>query len=124
MTLESDIVDQLSTDLGHSRIFPAPLPQGTQLPAVVYQRITTARLRAHEGTVLVGPLIQFTCWSNTARDAFDLGRAVVSSWENRLGEALVEDTRDGYEPGAKLYRRDVDVRLWASLDDELADLSS
>jgi hypothetical protein len=123
VTLESDIVDQLETDLGHSRIFPVPLPQGTVLPAVVYQRILTGRLRAHEGTVLVGPLIQFTCWGHSARDAFDLGRAVTASWENRLGEALVEDTRDSYEPAAKLYRRDVDVRLWASLEEELAELS-
>jgi hypothetical protein len=123
MTLESDIVDQMEIDLGHSRIFPAPLPQGTVLPAVVYQRILTGRLRGHEGTVLVGPLIQFTCWGHSARDANELGREVTASWENRLGEALVEDTRDSYEPAAKLYRRDVDVRLWASLEEELAELS-
>lgn len=115
MSFETEIVDYLGGELGQDP-FPDSLPEGAVLPAVVYQRIDTQRVRSHDGTSLVGPLFQFSCWASTPLQARALARQVVQAWEARMGFALVTDDRDVPEPNPKLFRRVVDVRLWAGLE--------
>jgi hypothetical protein len=119
VSFDSEIVDYLSTELGHDHIYPDSLVEGATLPAVVYQRISTARVRSHDGTSLVGPLYQFACWATTPLAARALARQVIEAWEARMGYALVENDRDMPAPSPKLFRRDVDVRLWDGLDADL-----
>lgn len=118
MSFETEIIDTLVNDVGldTDHVQADTLAQGTTFPAVTYLRIDTRRVRSHDGTSLVGPLFQISCWGSTPTQARELARAVVQAWDARIGFALVEDDRDVNEPNPKLFRRDVDVRLWAGLE--------
>lgn len=122
MSIEQDIFDQLSQELGHDRIYPAPLPLAVVYPAVTYVRVATRRVHSHDGTSAVRPLFQFSCWDPSAKQANVLARNLVEFWES--AGCFIEDDRGPFwEPAPKIHRRDLDVRLWASLDEEVSEAS-
>lgn len=124
--LEEALFDYLPSvpDLGaliDDRIYPLRLPEGCDLPAVAWQRISAQRTYTHDAfedtAAWVQCRVQFDCWGQTAEDAIAVGEAVVaalSGYEGTMGTAslgavTVEFELDDYEPDTKLYRRLVDV---------------
>lgn len=119
MSIESNIADGLAIALGHSRIYPPPLPIKVVYPAVTYVRVATKRVHSHDGTSAVRPLFQFSCWDTSALVANELARELVDYWEG-LGCFIEDDRGPFWEPAPKVHRRDLDVRLWAGLDEEVS----
>lgn len=119
MTIDSDVFDVLTQIAGEGAVFPTAfplLPNGATnpLPAIVYFRVTTQRVRSHGGDSMIGALYQCTCWDRTAMGARALGREVAAEWASRVGQARVENEMDHWDPGQKLYARIVDVRVWTA----------
>lgn len=123
MSFETDLFAALvASDVVDERVYPVVLPQGVSYPAITYQRVSTARIRAHEGTSLVGPLFQVTCWHTSPVVARDVKRGVVEALEGTY-QCLVENTLEMFEPETKLTKVIIDVRLWAGLEEEVTDAS-
>ena len=119
MSIESDLFDGVSGALGHDRVFPPPLPNGILFPAVTYARITTGRIRSHDGTSAVRPLFQLSCWDPSAKTASEVARELISYFED--ARCLIQDDRGPFwEEGANVHRRDLDVLVWATLDEEVS----
>jgi len=113
----------LSATSASDRVYPLVFPLGVTLPVLTYQRVSTQRVRVHEGTSLVGALYQVTCWDNTPAGARALAREVVGALEDmttEAGRALVQNQLEGFAPEQKLHRVIVDVRLWVGLEEEVA----
>jgi hypothetical protein len=74
-TLVSVLVDADVT------VYPLALPQdGTaQLPAAVYQRITTKQFRHMSGNGLERPRMQITAWGETYQDSLTLAETVKTT---------------------------------------------
>ncbi len=59
------------------RVHPIVRPQGGELPAVVYQRLTTDRYRSTAGPGnLPAALVQVTCWSDRYINSIEVADAV------------------------------------------------
>jgi hypothetical protein len=122
VTIDSDVFDVLTGIAGAGNVFPDALPllpkgASNPLPAITYLRVSTQRVRSHEGDSMIGALYQCTCWDATALGARALGREVAAEWASRIGQARVENEFDHYDPGQKLYARIVDVRVWTNQEE-------
>ena len=95
------------------------MPLGVVFPAVTYVRITTRRIVSHDGTSAVRPMFQFSCWDPNSRVASELARDVITYWEGQ-GCRIEDDRGPFWQDGPRLHRRDLDVRLWASLEEEVS----
>lgn len=101
------------------RVYPLTLPQGTTMPALVYQQVSGGRLRSHGGS-FGRPRWQIDCWASTYAEARTLAGEVESCLEAYRGAmggeqvkiSFVENEHDAYEPEARLYRVIVDVIVW------------
>ncbi len=107
--------------LAADRIYPIEMPPNTELPAIVYQRISGPRVHSHSGpSHLAHPLFQLSCWgadqtvaktlADQARCSLD-GFKGVSRGEDIHG-MLVTDVRDSGKPEEGSYRVIVEVRIW------------
>lgn len=110
MSIATEVFDTLS--LAAANVYPISVPPGAKFPAVTYQRITTARARSHDGTSLVGPLFQVTCWDTSPTVARQTAEDIVEVWEPMLSHAQIENHRETYDPSQKLFGVSVDVRVW------------
>lgn len=115
------------TALVGQRVYPLVLPDGQALPAVVYQRVTTARGASHTATVgrgLVNATMQFACIGLTYGSARAVATAVRQALEwlrETISGVDVDaihfgDEEDGYsEPGDKTaasFTVFVDATVW------------
>lgn len=113
MTLEQALYNYLTgvaglTALIGTRVYPVALPQGATLPAVVYQRVSGARIRTMGDARLARrPRIQFTVWAATYASRLAVGAQLVAAL-------------DGYTPGTMGGAGGVDV-LDVVLDNEIDD---
>lgn len=114
MSIDADVYATLD---GILDLYPMALPLGVTLPAVTYQRVSTLRDRSHDGTSLIGPLYQFTCWDRTAKGAREIARDVIAVWEPLIDRAQIQNTYESFDPAQKLYGVRVDVRVWAHDED-------
>lgn len=107
------------------RIYWIERPQGSGLPALTLQRITSGRIYTHSGASRTSnPLVQADCWGRTYAEAKALARAVIAEMEQRrtvaglrFAPAFLEGDRDmpPEELGAvKVYRVSLDFRTWNS----------
>lgn len=82
------------TALVSNRIFQAPLPQSTILPAISFSRVSTPeRLLSHSGPVKgAAAVFQFSAWSENPATAKDLAskiRATLHGWSgDQSGETI------------------------------------
>jgi len=119
-SLEADLFADLCADpalaaLIGTRVYHGPLVQGATLPAVTYQRISTAPDYSHDGgSGLAQVRIQCNCWASTAVGAIALAAALRAVVEGRtlLGVCFVENELDDYEPDTCHWRRIVDLMIW------------
>jgi hypothetical protein len=111
--------------LADTRVYPGSRPQGSALPAVVFNRIDGAPLYGDEGELGVAQSrIQIDCWADTYAGAKGLARAVNSGLSAFVGEAsgtqflsiFTEAERDLREAGANAaaypFRTSIDFIVW------------
>jgi hypothetical protein len=117
LSLESSLYTALTGNVAlaglvSTRIKPDVLPQGTTLPAIAYQRISTPRAQVFGATQAVAvsrPRIQFSCWGNTFDEALAVCAALrtallATSWAVTFeGEYTLRDPESNY------YRRNLDA---------------
>lgn len=120
--IEKALVSLLINDSGVSalvgkRVYPMRLKQGTLLPAIVYQRISTPRVLTHDQTYqgLAEPRFQFAVYAETfeemeacvraIRVLFQGYKGVVSLGEDsiRIDGILTAGEITGFEPELDLY---------------------
>lgn len=124
MAVEEDLVAFVETnvaDVDDERIWPGRRPQGSALPGIVYQRISTPRRSTHTGpSGLAWPRFQFSCWGRTLAEAAGVAeqlRLAIDGYQGTMGGTYVagahvanelddEDTETGH------WRRIVDVIVW------------
>lgn len=127
--LEPGLYTYLSTDPATSalvglRVYPNIVPEGTILPAIQYQRITTDRDDDYDefGTMrsFVRATVQITAWATSAQAAMEVGEAVMlalSGFHGSLGGVAVGRVTniresDVYDPQKKLHGRTADFEFW------------
>lgn len=127
MTIEAAMRAHLIADPGVSglvgqRIYPIAMPQGTTLPAITYQRVSTVRIGSKQGpTGMAQPRLQINCWSKSYGDAKALADAVrvaLDGYRGLMGgavdvwETVVGTDVDLYEEDLGIYHVAVDVTIW------------
>lgn len=122
MSAEKIIYKILSTDAGviavTNRIYPVNLPQGANLPAIVYQQISDPSYKDIAGVTNYGNTrMQLSIFSGTFSAAKDLAKKVRAALNNYSGTVdatevhriTVEDEIDDFEPTTQFYRIIVDT---------------
>lgn len=103
------------------RLFPLTMPQGTQLPAITYQKISENR--SHSQGVdsgLTSPVYQFSCWGSNYGTAAMLVRGLRLAFQDFNGlmggengvfvqSTLVLGESDDYIPDTNTYLRLIDI---------------
>jgi len=111
------------TALVSTRIYPLVAPQDAARPYLVYQRISTPRVRSHSGpSGLAHPRFQITGVAasySAARGLANAVRAALDGYSGAMGSApgvqtaaFVDNENDGYSDGIPAYIFRLDVILW------------
>lgn len=94
-------------------------PDGSGLPAVTLQKISSDNLYTHDGRVsLTGVRVQVDCWGQTYGQVRLLWRAVLAAMEVPTGDyrAFLEGDSDGaandLTGGIRVFRVRGDFRIW------------
>lgn len=132
-TLEQALQSYLSgysglTALISTRVYLMAIPQGSTLPCLTYQRISTPRELTMQSSGATGdlahPRFQFDAWATTyasAKAIIDQVRAALNGKTGSIGTspyaltiraALVEDERPSFDPNTNLYRCQSDFIIW------------
>lgn len=121
MSIETEIFTQftgfagLSTMIG-TRLWPQPpngLPQGSSLPAVTYQRISTPRNYTAQGRAkLAGSRFQFNCFGRTQLESEALANAVMHAADAFTLPTFVDGPRDLSDPETKRPFPALDVMFY------------
>jgi len=108
--------DEKITSIIQDRLFPLAVPQDEDVPAIVYQRISSPRTLTLTGESASNPRIQLSCYAKTFGQAKQMAITLYNSLDFFRGElgnktksaVLMADSRDDYEPETGRYRCDVD----------------
>lgn len=123
MSIERDLYDALRSHAGlaalvGTRIYPVRFSQEAAFPLVTYQRISTPRNQAMDGSVAgAHARFQVTCWAESALTAQQVAaeaRAAVLAMTGGtvpLYEVVLVDQGEDFHPEAQLYQQRVDVVL-------------
>lgn len=128
LALEKALFDYLTSDpnvenLVSDRVYPIRVPEGAQLPAVTYARVSANRIYTHDAfedtNAFVRTRIQINCWSTKADEALEIGEAVMlalSGYEGDMsgtliGASFVALEMDQYEGESKLFRKTLDFQI-------------
>ena len=115
--------DTRLTELVSDRIYPVRIAPKSLLPCVVWQ--PTSAIREYtfdpfeDTSAWVKALVQFSCWSENPKIAFDVGDAVLFALSGYsgdmageyIGSSMAELELADYEPDTKLFRRLLDFRI-------------
>lgn len=130
MTLTSQIRDRIVALVPNveGRCFPDVLPLMAELPAVVYQRVSSVPYNTIEQgpPTLAATRVQFSCWADTSARAGQLAEALygaLGGWRDqslpvRIDGALVVEDAEDRDADSMLYRRRVDVTFMHAVDSE------
>lgn len=108
--------DEKITSIIQDRLFPRAVPQDEDVPAIVYQRISSPRTLTLTGESASHSRIQLSCYAKTFGQAKQMAITLYNSLDffrgilgNKTKSAvLMADSRDDYEPETGRYRCDVD----------------
>jgi hypothetical protein len=118
VSLESDLFTQLTTaattlyTLVGTRVYPDAMPQGAQIPCVVYQRISTPRSQAFgsaQTVVVSSPRIQFSCWAATTSGALAVCAALRTRLLAMSNPVTLENEYTLRDPDTNYARRNLDA---------------
>lgn len=118
--------DAVSDLVGGTRIFPGIIPKGKEQPAVMYQRISSYRVRSMTGSSnLTKTRFQLSCWATLYKSAHQLAeniRLAVDGFSGVMGSTpvnavFIEDQDEDNEPaiGSEADKRFVvrlDISIW------------
>lgn len=116
MSSESDLYTALSSRAGltalvSTRIFPDAIPEGDALPAVVYQRASTAPVTTIGGVTLAEDVrFAITAWAATRASAESVSDQVAAAIAG-VGNPYA-DRSTGYDPECGLYAVTVECDWW------------
>ena len=117
MTTLEDVRDHLLLDatlIGFigTRLFPLKRPQGSTLPAVIYQVISGIRPHTWTGSAgMQRQRVQFSIWSAQYGESYDIGQAIILSLDSFEG-ALFENVRDLTDADNVFFGRALDYFFW------------
>lgn len=133
--LEDALYTYLSGDadiaaLVGDRIYPARLREGTELPAISYQRVSADRVNDHnpygEMNAWTRARIQVNCYSPSFSESVAIGEAVLAALsgysDSIIGSSFAVNEFDSYEVPWKLHRRVLD--FFISYEDDVVAASS
>lgn len=117
-TVEYDIKDLLLADgtvsgIIGTRIWPNKLPQGAELEAITYTRVSGVRLKTLKGLAgLARPSFQIDCWAEKYTEVKTLAnavRAVLDGYQGtvntiRIDRIQILNEVDDFNPELHLYR--------------------
>lgn len=124
MAIEEDVRALLLAQAGivalvGDRVWPALVPDSSDLPALGYFRVDTRRVYSHEGrSGLARPRFQLDCYAGTYAQVAALAaavRAALDGWRAFAGggAAFVENEMDAtWLAGTGRFRRLIDVVIW------------
>lgn len=114
--VETEIVSVLSggsPTLVGDRIYAHVLPDGAEMPAVTFGRVSTVamnNLQGHGGLDLVR--MQIDAWATT----YDEAKSVAAEVRQRMQEAgfkgLMANEFDDFEPDTQRFRVSTDYMVW------------
>lgn len=124
-TIEENLFTYLNTvsgitNLVGTRIYPFRIAQGSTMPCLTYQRISTPRIITHDvsgktGT-LASPRFQFDAWGTTYAQVKSITEALRDALNGKSSTgfqvALIEDESPEYAPDEELWRSRSDYRIW------------
>jgi hypothetical protein len=80
------VADEDIGDLVDTRIYPLLIPQTAALPAIAYQKVSSAKFLAQDGNShLARSRIQLTLVAETYEDVKELADAVRACWQGYAG---------------------------------------
>ena len=121
MTLDEAIFTKLSAAsavvaLCADRCYPLQVPEGTALPYVAWQRVSTSPIQTHDGASdFEDGAYQFSVFAETFTAAHDLRNAIRAALDGvTLGNGAVgtvSNIRDSMEnaPTPPMFRSDIDI---------------
>lgn len=128
MAIEADLRQHLinDTDVNNivdSRIYPLRLPQGFELPAISYQRVSGDRAKdITNGSIgHAQPRIQVDCWTENYGKLKDLAEAVqlaLDGFQGKLGggdyvqHVSMESETESYEDETEILRISLDFVIY------------
>lgn len=116
MTVEEALYTHLTDDAGvaalvSARVYPLVAPQDVARPYLVYQRISTPRVRSHSGpSGLAHPRFQITAVASTygsARSLANAVRAALDGYSGAMGDAPGVQTAGFLDNEAENYLDDI-----------------
>lgn len=124
--IEEVIVSKLEAHSGlaalvGTRVYSAPLPQRPTLPAVTYQRISTAPFQTRDSAEAdyERPRFQFDVWANSQASRVAVASAlrgalatIQQSSNPRVDVTLLQDAQEFYEAESGRYRTILDAFIW------------
>jgi len=123
MSLESKLVAYLLNHAGltaliGNRLYPLMMPEGTALPAVVYQRVSGMReyqFGAYSG--MERPRISFSCWGENYGQAKQVASELKTAMQAKTDSdptitAFVVTETDDFDTDTGYYRVIVDFMVW------------
>jgi len=128
-SLEESLIDILTGDvtlaaLVGTRVEPSPLSQASTLPAISYQRISTAPVHTFDGAVGLWQVrMQFDVWGSTALGAQAVVQALHGALDHyrgtvagvRIDGALSGNDQMDNDAESGHYRRILDYMIWSNI---------
>ena len=96
-----------------SRVYPVLAAEGTPLPRITYQRVSTEPQNSLAGHALIDRVqVQFDCWASTPLGAARLAREVREALANATFKPTFTSQYDGFEAESRLYRHTLEMSCW------------
>jgi len=109
------------TALVNHRVYPNAAPTGSPRPYVVYNRITTLRVRSTKGrSGLASPRYQIDAWADSAASAKQVLNECILSLDGYIGTlanvrvsgVITDDQSSDQDAETGLYRHRADFIIW------------
>lgn len=112
------------SSLVSTRIYPLALPQGTVLPAITYQRVTSERYHAlQQDSSLTNHTFQFSIFGTKYSDVESVSEQLRSALQNYSGTmggvaginvqaVLIGNEIDGYDDKTKEHYKYIDYEIY------------
>lgn len=100
-----------------TRIFPLVLPEGTEHPAIVVQRVSSGHFPSLSGDgSLERPRFQMSCYARSYSGAKTLAHTLKATMKaSQTIKAISDNESDMYDEPSGLYRVVVDFFIWSDI---------